>query len=149
MSGTVAHAALLAARATLLTPFVVRSSAPLERLTHPTDIATRRGGATNEATDAAASRAIAHRATRLAFAGVRVMARLPWCRNTCLFRATAECLVLRALGRPAVLRIGVARDASALGVAAHAWVECAGHACLSATGREGAEYVVLGRPLAA
>lgn len=67
--------------------------------------------------------ALALRAARLT---LRLLARLPaspW-RNTCLYRGVAECLVLRAHGTPAVLRIGV-RAAAAPGgpVEAHAWVE--------------------------
>ena len=52
---------------------------------------------------------------------LRVLGRLPgerW-RNTCLYRAVAECLVLRRYGVPATLKIGVR---SGEGIEAHAWV---------------------------
>jgi hypothetical protein len=64
-------------------------------------------------------------ALRAAFAGVRLLARvpgLPW-RNTCLYRSIAECLVLRRYGVPAVVRIGVRSEGADAGeVKAHAWV---------------------------
>ncbi|HEX8451836.1 MAG TPA: lasso peptide biosynthesis B2 protein [Longimicrobium sp.] len=59
------------------------------------------------------------RATRGA---LRVLARVPggrW-RNTCLYRSVAECLVLRAHGVDARLRIGVGTEGAE--VIAHAWV---------------------------
>jgi len=85
-----------------------------------------------------------HLATRVALAAVARLARLPWgpWRNTCMYRATAECTVLRAAGRAAVLRLGVARDGAA-DVVAHAWVECDDGPCLTADGGETARYVVL------
>lgn len=53
---------------------------------------------------------------------VRVLGRVPggrW-RNTCLYRAVAECLVLRAYGVDARLRIGIGTEGAE--VIAHAWV---------------------------
>lgn len=55
-------------------------------------------------------------------------------RSTCLYRSVAECLVLRALGHPARVVIGVGADSGALGIMAHAWVECEGIECLSTRG---------------
>lgn len=55
----------------------------------------------------------------------RTLALLAWLspsrwRTTCLYRSIAVCAALRALGVPAVLRLGATRvDA---GIAAHAWV---------------------------
>lgn len=49
-------------------------------------------------------------------------ARLPWWRNTCLYRAVAECLVLRHYGIPSRVRLGVARPGDGFPIAAHAWV---------------------------
>jgi transglutaminase superfamily protein len=46
--------------------------------------------------------------------------RLPWWRNTCLYRALAECLVLRRYGVACRVELGVTRSGEALG--AHAWV---------------------------
>ncbi|MEP7344857.1 MAG: lasso peptide biosynthesis protein [Gemmatimonadaceae bacterium] len=110
-------------------------------------------------------------ATGIAFAVLRQLSRLPgtrW-RNTCLFRAAAECWILRSRGFPAVLRIGVARDIAPLAathpratgvetprsaagphipghVAAHAWVECASVPCRTALGGERDNYVLLESP---
>ena len=55
-------------------------------------------------------------------------------RSTCLYRSVAECLVLRALGHPARVVIGVGTDTGTVGVMAHAWVECEGIECLSTRG---------------
>jgi hypothetical protein len=69
---------------------------------------------------------------------LRLLAALPSSRwqMTCLYRGVAECLALRALGAPAVLRLGVrgapgasphaAPDEARRALVAHAWVECAG-----------------------
>ncbi|MBX6332607.1 MAG: lasso peptide biosynthesis protein [Gemmatimonadaceae bacterium] len=69
---------------------------------------------------------------------LRLLAALPTSRwqMTCLYRGVAECLALRALGAPAVLRLGVrgapstpphaAPDEARRALVAHAWVECAG-----------------------
>jgi hypothetical protein len=46
--------------------------------------------------------------------------RLPWWRNTCLYRALAECLVLRRYGIACRVELGVTRSGEAIG--AHAWV---------------------------
>lgn len=61
-------------------------------------------------------------AVRAARLTLRILGRMPgtpW-RNTCLFRAVAECLVLRAYGADARLRIGVGTEGAE--VIAHAWV---------------------------
>ncbi len=87
--------------------------------------------------------AVARRATAAAFAALRTLQRLPGWRNTCLYRAAAECLVLRGLGMPATLRLGVARVGGA--VAAHAWVDCPGYRCRATDGGEPDAYTVLGR----
>ncbi|SRR5690606_40901275 len=63
---------------------------------------------------------LAIRANRWA---LRWLGRLPGWRNTCLYRSIGECLVLRAYGVPAVVRLGVRADGPAADVAAHAWVE--------------------------
>jgi hypothetical protein len=55
-------------------------------------------------------------------------------RWTCLYRSVAECLVLRTLGHPARVVIGVGANDDALGVMAHAWVECEGIECMSTRG---------------
>ena len=48
-------------------------------------------------------------------------ARLPWWRNTCLYRSLAECLVLRRYGITCRVELGVTRtDGNEIG--AHAWV---------------------------
>ena len=79
---------------------LVRASGPLRsRRGHP----------------AAALRA-AHRAL-----GLLARTRVPWWRNTCLYRALAECLVLRHYGIACRVELGVTRAGdSAIG--AHAWV---------------------------
>ena len=61
-------------------------------------------------------------ALRAAFYTLRVLARtrLPWWRNTCLYRALAECLVLRHYGIACRVELGVARSGETIG--AHAWV---------------------------
>lgn len=70
-------------------------------------------------------------ALRAAHGALRILARtrLPWWRNTCLYRAVAQCLVLRRYGIPCHVELGVARrrDVPAP-IAAHAWVERAGAA---------------------
>ena len=59
-----------------------------------------------------------------AHAALRVLARarLPWWRNTCLFRAVAECLVLRHYGIPSRVELGVTRSGDGSAIGAHAWV---------------------------
>jgi len=65
-------------------------------------------------------------ALRAALRTLRLLAwtRLPWWRNTCLYRALAECLVLRRYGIPCRVELGVTRgppeDRGEIG--AHAWV---------------------------
>ena len=53
---------------------------------------------------------------------LRVLARthLPLWRNTCLYRALVECLVLRRYGVPCRVQVGVRRETDT--IAAHAWV---------------------------
>lgn len=86
-----------------------------------------------------------HRALRSSSATLRLLGRVPlspW-RNTCLYRSIAACLALRALGRPAVLHLGVRSTGDAADIAAHAWVECPGVAS-SMLPREGAgDFVAL------
>ena len=91
-------------------------------------------------------------ASRVAFAVLVRLARVVpgrW-RATCLYRSVAECLVLRQLGLPARVVIGVgpgdsvrtAGRASPAGgvsaardeVIAHAWVECEGVECMASRG---------------
>lgn len=66
---------------------------------------------------------------RIARFMLRALAKLPgnrW-RNTCLYRAAAECLALRRLGLPARLCLGAEEDrGSPDRVTAHAWVEIDG-----------------------
>lgn len=59
-----------------------------------------------------------------AHATLRVLARagLPWWRNTCLFRAVAECLVLRRYGISCRVELGVTRPENGGAIGAHAWV---------------------------
>ncbi|MEO6527229.1 MAG: lasso peptide biosynthesis B2 protein [Gemmatimonadaceae bacterium] len=59
----------------------------------------------------------------------------PRWRNTCLYRSVAECLVLRELGLPAYVMIGVGAGVAPLDVIAHAWVECEGVRCVSTRGQ--------------
>ena len=53
---------------------------------------------------------------------VLARARLPWWRNTCLFRAVAECIVLRRYGIPCRVELGVTRPGDRSTIGAHAWV---------------------------
>jgi hypothetical protein len=55
---------------------------------------------------------------------LRLLARLPGWKDTCLFRSVVRILVLRRYGVDARLRIGVRREGDAAGVLAHAWVWC-------------------------
>ena len=61
-------------------------------------------------------------ALRAALGTLRILARarLPWWRNTCLYRALAECLVLRRYGIASHVELGVTRSGE--GIGAHAWV---------------------------
>jgi len=63
-------------------------------------------------------------ALRAAHRTLRVLARtrLPWWRNTCLYRALAECLVLRRYGIPCRVELGVTRPGDTTAIGAHAWV---------------------------
>lgn len=71
-----------------------------------------------------AARAIEHQAVRAAHATLRILGRapLPLWRNTCLYRAVAECLVLRRYGVPCRLELGVTRSGDGMAIGAHAWV---------------------------
>jgi hypothetical protein len=62
-------------------------------------------------------------ALRVAHRALRVLARtrLPWWRNTCLYRALAECLVLRHYGIACRVELGVTRPGGRA-IGAHAWV---------------------------
>lgn len=61
------------------------------------------------------------RASRAALRMLGYLPRSPW-RNTCLYRSVAECLLLRAHGAAAMLRIGVRPDERGGEILAHAWV---------------------------
>ena len=63
-------------------------------------------------------------AVRVALGALRLLARarLPWWRNTCLYRALAECLVLRRYGIPCRVELGVTRPGDGSAIGAHAWV---------------------------
>lgn len=63
-------------------------------------------------------------AIRAAFLTLRILAwlRLSLWRNTCLYRSTAECLVLRHYGMRCHLQLGVIADSGTDPVTAHAWV---------------------------
>ena len=63
-------------------------------------------------------------ALRAAHRTLRVLGRtrLPWWRNTCLYRALAECLVLRRYGIPCRVELGVTRPGDTTAIGAHAWV---------------------------
>ena len=65
----------------------------------------------------AAALEAAHRALR-----VLARMRLPWWRNTCLYRALAECLVLRRYGIACRVELGVTRPGTGTAIGAHAWV---------------------------
>jgi len=65
----------------------------------------------------AAALQAAHRALR-----VLARTRLPWWRNTCLYRALAECLVLRRYGIACRVELGVTRPGTGTAIGAHAWV---------------------------
>ena len=94
--------------ATLSLPRWVGGNRLAELVRAPGPLRSRRGH------PAAALRA-AHRALR-----VLARMRLPWWRNTCLYRALAECLVLRRYGIACRVELGVTRSGEAIG--AHAWV---------------------------
>ena len=63
-------------------------------------------------------------ALRAAGAALRLLARahLPWWRNTCLYRAVVECVVLRRYGIPCRVELGVTRPGDGSAIGAHAWV---------------------------
>lgn len=63
-------------------------------------------------------------ALRAALRVLRILARtrLPWWRNTCLYRALAECLVLRRYGIACRVELGVTRPGDGSAIGAHAWV---------------------------
>ena len=98
-----------------------------------------------ERTEALDAERVQH-AMRTAQRSLRLFARLPgrrW-KNTCLFRSVAECLVLRHLGLPAQLVIGVEGGGSSDDVLAHAWVECADVQCTCTSGST--SFAALTRP---
>ena|SRR5437870_5030360 len=66
----------------------------------------------------------AGQAVRAAEVTLRLLARaaFPVWRNTCLYRAVAECLVLRRYGIPCRLELGVASHDAPGRITAHAWV---------------------------
>ena len=63
-------------------------------------------------------------AVRAAHVTLRWLSRaaFPLWRNTCLYRAVAECLVLRRYGIPCRLELGVAHQDPRGRITAHAWV---------------------------
>jgi len=63
-------------------------------------------------------------AVRAAHVTLRWLSRaaFPVWRNTCLYRAVAECLVLRRYGIPCRLELGVGTRDVLGGITAHAWV---------------------------
>jgi len=67
--------------------------------------------------DPAAALRAAHRALR-----VLARTRLPWWRNTCLYRSLAGCLVLRRYGIACRVELGVGRAGETAAIGAHAWV---------------------------
>jgi hypothetical protein len=60
-------------------------------------------------------------ALRAALWMLRILARVPGWRNTCLYRAVAECLVLRSYGILSRVQLGVARPGDGSPISAHAW----------------------------
>jgi len=66
----------------------------------------------------------AGQAVRAAHGTLRWLSRaaFPLWRNTCLYRAVAECLVLRRYGIPCRLELGVAHQDPRGRITAHAWV---------------------------
>jgi hypothetical protein len=63
-------------------------------------------------------------------------------RATCLTQALAAQLLLARRGQPAVLRIGVAKDATGK-LEAHAWVECQGQIVVGGPAEHVARYQLL------
>ena len=118
-----ARAVLLGAPAAWRAPAVIEGS--LAELLAPATITSVRA----HPDDARRAVHVSHRMLR-GFARIRPAR---W-RSTCLYRSVTECLVLRALGHPARVVIGVGADSGALGLMAHAWVECEGMQCLSTRG---------------
>jgi len=83
------------------------------------------------------------RAERVGWAVRAVAARAPW-TSTCLMQAVAGAALLRRRRIPAELHLGVAKDAADPGgLAAHAWLTCAGHV-LTGDGPHRKRYAVLG-----
>jgi hypothetical protein len=118
-----ARPVLLGASAAWRTPDVIARSLP--ELLAPTTFGSMRA----HPLDARRTATMSHRMLNT-FARVRPAR---W-RSTCLYRSVAECLVLRALGHPARVVVGVGADAGPQGVMAHAWVECEGIDCVSTRG---------------
>ena len=95
------------------------------------------------ATVADASGQQLERAERVGWAVRAVAARAPW-TSTCLMQAVAGAALLRRRRIPAELHLGVAKDAADPGgLAAHAWLTCAGHV-LTGDGPHRKRYAVLG-----
>ena len=83
------------------------------------------------------------RAERVGWAIRAVAARAPW-TSTCLMQAVAGAALLRRRRIPAELHLGVAKDAADPdGLAAHAWLTCAGHV-LTGDGPHPERWAVLG-----
>ena len=101
-------ASLVGVRAALALPLWLERSRLALLVRAPGRLGSRRG-------DPAAALAVAQRTLRLL-----ARTRLPWWRNTCLYRALAECLVLRHYGIACRVDLGVTRCGQEIG--AHAWV---------------------------
>ena len=98
--------------AALSVPLWLRGGTPrLADLIRATGPLGKRGGDPTDALRAA------HRTLR-----VLALTRLPWWRNTCLYRALADCLVLRRYGIPCRVELGVTRPGDTTAIGAHAWV---------------------------
>jgi hypothetical protein len=119
----VQHFSLAGVSAAWRAPLVIEQS--MGELLAPPRPAARRAPRRETMRAVTVSRFVLHRLSRLR------PARWRW---TCLYRSVAECLVLRTLGYPARVVIGVGANDDALGVKAHAWVECEGIECMSTRG---------------
>lgn len=104
--------ALVGVAATLSLPLWLGGSRLAQLVRAPEQLRSRRG-------DPAGALRAAQRALRLL-----ARTRLPWWRNTCLYRSLAECLVLRRYGIACRVELGVTRAGETIG--AHAWVVRAG-----------------------
>src|SRR5438552_7631783 len=74
-------------------------------------------------------------AVRAAHLTLRLLSRaaFPVWRNTCLYRAVAECLLLRRYGIPCHLELGIANHDAPGRITAHAWVVRADDASTAAS----------------